>query len=86
MPFNVGPFVKGWLEDAGFVNVTEVRIPWTIGKWSKDPKERELGMWNQMRLEQGIQDFCARRFHNKLGVRLTGPFSLCFWTGQGLTW
>ncbi|KAI9879128.1 MAG: hypothetical protein M1830_009515 [Pleopsidium flavum] len=69
MSFAIGPMLKGWLEDAGFINVTERRVPWTIGKWSKDPHERDLGQWNQLRLERGIQDFCARRFTNKMSWR-----------------
>jgi hypothetical protein len=67
--FDIGPHLKGWLEDAGFIHVTEVRVPWPVGKWAKDPHQQEMGLFNQARLEQGIMDFCSRRFSNNMGVR-----------------
>lgn len=36
MKFDIAPHIKGWLEEAGFVNIREVRMPWTIGGWSDD--------------------------------------------------
>lgn len=69
MSFDVGPYIKERLEAAGFINVEERRLCCTIGKWSKDPWEREVGVWEQLRLERGVRDFCCRRFVNNLGVR-----------------
>jgi hypothetical protein len=69
MTFDVGPYIKQRLEDAGFVNVVERKFCCTIGKWSNDPWEREVGLWEQLRLERGVQDFCERRFINNLGWR-----------------
>lgn len=69
MSFDIGPYLKGWMEEAGFINVTEVRVPWPVGRWPKDPRQREIGLFNQARLDQGIMDFCSRRFANQLGVR-----------------
>ena len=78
MTFDVGPYMKQRLIDAGFVNVEEKRFCCTIGKWSTDPWEREVGLWEQFRLVQGCQDFCERRFINQLGVRLLTPVTgLC---------
>ncbi|KAF2841941.1 methyltransferas-like protein [Patellaria atrata CBS 101060] len=68
MTFNIGPYLKEWMEEAGFVNVTMRRVAWPIGKWAKNKSLQEIGFWNQQRLDAGIQDFCSRRFHNKLGV------------------
>ncbi|KAH8696286.1 S-adenosyl-L-methionine-dependent methyltransferase [Talaromyces proteolyticus] len=67
MNFDIGPHLKGWLEDAGFINVTEIRVPWPIGNWAKDPHQQEIGVFNKIRLEQGILDFCSRRFSNNMG-------------------
>ncbi|CAL3968540.1 unnamed protein product [Diplocarpon coronariae] len=67
MTFDVGPYIAQRLENAGFIDVVEKRICCTIGKWSKDPWEREVGLWEQLRLEKGVQDFCERRFINNLG-------------------
>tara|TARA_R110002060_G_scaffold35082_6_gene45966 strand:+ start:2156 stop:2440 length:285 start_codon:yes stop_codon:yes gene_type:complete len=71
MSFDVGPYIKERLEKAGFINVVEKKVCCTIGKWSKDPWERETGLWEQLRLEKGVQDFCERRFINNLGVGST---------------
>lgn len=68
MSFDVGPYIKEWLEAAGFINVQEKKICSTVGKWSKDPWEREVGSWNQLRLVRGVEDFCSRRFVNQLHV------------------
>ena len=68
MAFDVGPFIKKRLEDAGFVNVQEKKVCVTIGAWSADPLEREIGVWEQLRLERGVQHFCERRCINNLGV------------------
>lgn len=69
LDFDSAPRMKGWLEEAGFINVTEYRVPWPIGPWPKDPHQREIGAFNQVRIEQGVVDFCGRRFTNNLGVR-----------------
>lgn len=69
LDFDSAPRMKGWLEEAGFINVTEYRVPWPIGTWPKDPHQREIGAFNQVRIEQGVVDFCGRRFTNNLGVR-----------------
>ena len=68
MSFDVGPYVKERLEAAGFVNVQETKFCCTVGRWSKDPWEREVGVWNQLRLVRGVQDFSSRRFFNELKV------------------
>lgn len=68
MAFDVGPFIKKRLEDAGFINVQEKKVCVTIGAWSADPLEREIGVWEQLRLERGVQHFCERRCINNLGV------------------
>jgi len=67
MSFDVGPFIRERLEAVGFINVQELRLCVTVGRWSKDPWEREVGMWEQLRLDRGVQDFCSRRFINQLG-------------------
>jgi hypothetical protein len=69
MTFDVGPYIKQRLEEAGFINVVEKKFCCTIGKWSNDPWEREVGLWEQLRLGKGVQDFCERRFINNLGWR-----------------
>jgi hypothetical protein len=39
---------KCLIEDAGFEDVVENLYRWPIGPWSKDPHEKQLGLWNQL--------------------------------------
>ncbi|EME81232.1 uncharacterized protein MYCFIDRAFT_65808 [Pseudocercospora fijiensis CIRAD86] len=66
MRFDIGDKIKGWMEEAGFINVTEHRMPWLIGGWSKDEHQQQVGQWNQLRLDLGVADFCSRRFTNHM--------------------
>ena len=34
------------LQDAGFVNVVEVRYKWPLNQWPKDPRLKELGTFD----------------------------------------
>jgi hypothetical protein len=69
MTFEPATRLKGWLEDAGFVNVTEKVYRVAIGTWPQDAKQRKLGLWNQARLSKGMRDFTERRMRNYMGVR-----------------
>ncbi|KAK2800848.1 hypothetical protein FQN50_007989 [Emmonsiellopsis sp. PD_5] len=46
---------KGNLEKAGFVDVTEQRYKIPLGGWSSDPRLKELGKWNYVHCDQGIE-------------------------------
>ena len=46
------------MTDAGFQEVTEVRYKLPIGGWSKDKKLKEIGMYNRLCWEQGIEGWC----------------------------
>ncbi|OJD21936.1 hypothetical protein ACJ73_06725 [Blastomyces percursus] len=50
-----GPKLKRWVEDAGFVNVTERCFPLPIGVWAKDKKLKGIGWWNQLQFLQGVE-------------------------------
>ncbi|ODH49896.1 hypothetical protein GX48_03985 [Paracoccidioides brasiliensis] len=50
-----GPKLKRWVEDAGFINVTERCFPLPIGVWAKDKKLKEVGWWNQVQFLQGVE-------------------------------
>ncbi|PMD32527.1 methyltransferase family protein [Hyaloscypha variabilis F] len=64
--WDVAPHLKRWMEEAGFVNVTEKVVRVAIGKWPKAQKQKELGAWNQLRLDMGFGDFTERRMRNVL--------------------
>lgn len=50
-----GPYLKGWMEQAGFINITEKCYKLPIGPWPKDPRMKEIGSWNQLQFLQGAE-------------------------------
>lgn len=58
--FSIWEEAKGRLERAGFEEVVEVQYKWPMNGWSQDPKMRELGKWNQLRLHEGIEGMMLR--------------------------
>ncbi|PMD29395.1 S-adenosyl-L-methionine-dependent methyltransferase [Hyaloscypha variabilis F] len=64
--FDVAPNMKKWMEEAGFVKVSEKIQRVAVGKWPKDKQQKELGAWNQLRLDTGLRDFTERRMRNVL--------------------
>ncbi|KAI9745843.1 MAG: hypothetical protein M1818_000524 [Claussenomyces sp. TS43310] len=60
--FEVWQHSKDRMINAGFVDVVERRGKWPMRGWGKDPKMRELGRWNQLRVSQGIEGFALRMF------------------------
>ena len=56
------PFIKvwemrHWMEEAGFVNVSESHYHWASNTWPRDKKLKELGIWNNMNISQGLEGF-----------------------------
>jgi SAM-dependent methyltransferase len=61
-PFT-NPFsYKQWLEEAGFINVTEKMLPVPINSWPKDAKMKLVGSWQQVNLLHGLQGFTVKLF------------------------
>ncbi|KAL1953628.1 hypothetical protein VTO42DRAFT_2414 [Malbranchea cinnamomea] len=50
-----GPHLKGWMEQAGFTNITEKCYKLPIGPWPRDPRMKEIGSWNQLQFLQGAE-------------------------------
>lgn len=73
--FRIWEEAKGYMERAGFVDVHEVRFKWPINGWSSDPRQKEIGRWNQLRLHDGIEGFMLRLLTTVLGVRTFMQFS-----------
>jgi hypothetical protein len=59
---------KERMQRAGFVDIVERRYKWPMSGWSKDKKLKELGMWNQLRIYNGLEDFVLRLFTQVGGV------------------
>jgi len=62
--FEIWKESKSYLEAAGFVDVVEHRFKWPMNGWPQDEKSRELGLWNQLRLYDGVEGFMLRLLTN----------------------
>lgn len=67
--FKVVDHMKEWIEDGGFENVVEQRYKWPVGSWSSDPKLKDVGKWNLVHWEEGIEGWCLAGMTRLLGVR-----------------
>lgn len=57
------------LIDAGFTDIVEHRYKLPIGGWSKDKRLKEIGMYNRLYWEQGIEGWCIFLLTKYLGWR-----------------
>ncbi len=53
--------------DAGFEAVAEHRYKWPIGGWCKDRRLKEIGLYNRLMWEQGMEGWCMYLLTNHLG-------------------
>ncbi|KAL8706783.1 MAG: hypothetical protein Q9201_000209 [Fulgogasparrea decipioides] len=66
--FNAWEILKEKMEAAGFVDVVQVPMKWPIGPWMEDKHMKELGMWNALRLDTGLEGYVMRLFTMAGGV------------------
>lgn len=55
-----GLSLEKWVKDAGFVDVVHKKFRFPIGTWPKDPKLKEVGMYNLAQSLQGLEAFSLR--------------------------
>ena len=56
-----------WFTDAGFENIVHQRFKWPLGPWAKDPKLKEVGMFNLAQANEGLEAFSLRLMIDVLG-------------------
>ena len=66
--FGIAEDSKQLMEQAGFANVTQRVFKWPIGPWPMDPKLKEIGAYNRLGWEDGIEGWAMHLFTNYLGV------------------
>lgn len=66
-PFDNPTHWKEWMEEAGFKNVQEKQIVVPINNWPKDPKLKQIGLWQHLNLRTGLQGFTVKLFVEYLG-------------------
>ncbi|KAF2768942.1 S-adenosyl-L-methionine-dependent methyltransferase [Teratosphaeria nubilosa] len=65
--FEIAENMAGLIREAGFVDVTEKRFKWPVGAWSSEGREKEVGKWNLLRWEQGMETWVAEVYGTVLG-------------------
>lgn len=60
---------KGYIEDAGFENVVEKVFRLPIGPWCKDKHMKQVGLWNLLHWEEGIEGWALALLTRVMGVR-----------------
>ena len=68
--FDAFEIIRERMERAGFVDVVETKMKWPIGGWAKEKHMQELGLWNAVRLDTGIEGYVMRLFTQAGGVSL----------------
>ena len=65
-----GPKLKGWMKDAGYVNVEEqiFRIP--IRPWPANKDFKRIGEWNRLQLLEGMEAMSIYLLVNVLGWQM----------------
>lgn len=65
--FENAQFTKENMIKAGFVDVVEQKYKMPVGGWSSDPKMKEIGRWNALYFQQGIEGMCLFLLNKIMG-------------------
>ncbi|KAH0545491.1 hypothetical protein FGG08_000492 [Glutinoglossum americanum] len=61
-PLSAPKDYRSWMERAGFTDVQELRYKWPQNTWPRDRKYKDLGLWTQANIEEGLQGFTVALF------------------------
>ncbi|KAI4130121.1 MAG: hypothetical protein LQ338_001896 [Usnochroma carphineum] len=64
----VETFMQDDMAKAGFTDVVKTTYKWPIGSWSNDQRLKDLGKWNLLLWQQGIEGWTLRFFTKHMGV------------------
>lgn len=81
--FKIAEEMAGMISSAGFVDVVEKRFKWPIGPWSSDPRLKEIGRWNLLNWEEGMEGWVIAPYTRVLGV---SEFFFFFFISHFLDW
>lgn len=60
---------KGWMEDAGFVDVKETYLAWPTNTWAKGDYHKTLGAWCNADLRAGLEGFSMLALSKAMGMK-----------------
>ncbi|PQE32049.1 SAM dependent methyltransferase protein [Rutstroemia sp. NJR-2017a WRK4] len=62
------PTMASDMTTAGFINLREETFKTPMGEWCRDPKLRELGRWNLLQFDVGLEGFAVQLLTKVMGV------------------
>ncbi|TGO54426.1 hypothetical protein BCON_0107g00130 [Botryotinia convoluta] len=64
------PTMSSKIAQAGFINLHEKTYKTPLGEWSSDPKLQELGKWNLLQFDVGLEGFSIQLLTSVMGMTL----------------
>ncbi|KAH8885447.1 S-adenosyl-L-methionine-dependent methyltransferase [Thozetella sp. PMI_491] len=74
---NQSKYYPGWLQEAGFVDITTQIFKWPTNRWPRDKKYKELGMWGLAAADPGLEGISMAVFTRGLGWSKEETFAFC---------
>jgi hypothetical protein len=59
-------YLKGWMEEEGFVDVKRHILKLPVGHWPKDPRLKKVGLFEGVNIQEGIDALSLRLFSGAL--------------------
>lgn len=60
--------MAGLIREAGFVDIVEKRFKWPVGPWSSDQRMKDIGRWNLLNWEEGMEGWVLAPYTRVLKV------------------
>lgn len=72
-----GLYLEGWMKDAGFQNIHTERFVLPVGTWPKDKTLKEVGAWNFLQINEGLEAFTLALFTREAGYSVDEVKVIC---------
>ncbi|KIY02246.1 uncharacterized protein Z520_02384 [Fonsecaea multimorphosa CBS 102226] len=59
---------KDWMVEAGFTGVRQKIFRWPVNPWPKDKTLKEIGIWNMINMQDGLDGFTIRLWTTAFGM------------------
>ncbi|KFY49355.1 hypothetical protein V496_10057 [Pseudogymnoascus sp. VKM F-4515 (FW-2607)] len=82
--FRIADLAREYIVGAGFEKVVERKFKLPVGGWSSDPRYRELGRWNLLHCEQGIEGWAMALLTRVMGWDYAEVQAFLAWMRTGL--
>lgn len=66
--FSMAEDMPDLIQEAGFVNVQKHTYKWPVGTWPRDKRLKEIGAYNRLGWEEGLDGWAKLLFTKFLGV------------------